>query len=177
MNLQVRSSDPLVDYRLNLYAPSKLAWNTQEIDLKIDSLFLSLQNVGNGKIKQWASLETPGERIEKQPGAITIHKQQKGESKSIPDYDYVPYPYVMFPNDIVSCPIKSGSGSPSCSADLCDDRVINCDDEPASNKRGALDHTRRHAERAQEFSAESIGDFLNTRFVQLSLNTWASRQN
>ena len=37
-------------------------------------------------------LETSGDRIGEQPGAITIHKQQKGESKSIPDYDFVPYP-------------------------------------------------------------------------------------
>lgn len=68
------------------------AWNTQEIDLKIDPLFPSLQNDRNGSIKQWASLETPGDRIVEQAGAITIHKQQKGESKSIPDYDFVPYP-------------------------------------------------------------------------------------
>lgn len=169
-NLQSRGSASLIDYRLNLYAPNKLAWNTRGVDLKIDSQFFSLLDVGNGKIKQWGSLETPGDRIGKQPGAITLHTQQKGESKSIPDYDYAPWPYVIFPNDIVSCPIKAGTGSPSCSADLCADGIIDCDDEPASDKRGALDHTRRHV------FARSINE-SHFMFVQLSLDIWVPREN
>lgn len=33
------------------------------------------------------------------------------QSKSIPDYNYAPWPYVIFPNDIVSCPIKAETNS------------------------------------------------------------------
>ena len=32
----------------------------------------------------------------------------------------------------------------SCSADLCTDGIIDCNDEPVSDKRGALDRNKRH---------------------------------
>jgi hypothetical protein len=169
-DLQARSSDSLVAYNLNFWAPSKLLWNPKTVDLEIDSLFRSLQNVGQGRIKQWAALETPGERIGKQPGAITLHTQRKDESKAIPDYDYVPYPYVLFPKDIVSCPLKAKTGSPSCNADLCADNIIDCSSEPASSQRGVLDHTKRHSQRATDLISEVIEDARNFRFVALNLS-------
>lgn len=76
--------------------------------------------------------------------SVTIHTQKNGENKPIPDHGYAPWPYVIFANDIVSCPMKAEKNSLSCSANLCTDIIIDFNDEPASYKRGALDHTKRH---------------------------------
>lgn len=40
--------------------------------------------------------------------------------------------------------MKAETNSFLCSADICTASIIACNDEPASDKRGALDHTKRH---------------------------------
>lgn len=76
--------------------------------------------------------------------SATINTQKNGENKPIPDHGYAPWPYVIFANDIVPCPMKAETNPLLCSADLCTDSIIACNDEPASDNRGTLDHTKRH---------------------------------
>ena len=44
----------------------------------------------------------------------------------------------------MSYSIKVETNFLSCSADLCTDGIFDCNDEPVSDKRGALDRNKRH---------------------------------
>ncbi|KAF2723824.1 glycoside hydrolase family 18 protein [Polychaeton citri CBS 116435] len=134
-------------YIANFNAPIDILQNIGGIELQVESMLNSLTSVGDSSLGQWKGDETSGRAIGSQPGSVRLHKQAPNENGNAPAFHNKITPYTLFKASILSCPGKNKDGSPSCTADICADGVLDCteDGDVASNKRGDGAPNRRRS--------------------------------
>lgn len=102
-----------IKYEATFSGLNRLVWNSQGLDLQVDSFYKSFVSSGESQIAAWKNDETASEVFDDQPGAVRLHRKGFSESGKAPRYGNRITPAMLFKSDTLTC-TEDEDGIPLC---------------------------------------------------------------